>query len=170
MCPSAAVRRLPASWGAGAIVRDIHGCKQLHGAVLERVPGEIVASPHRLIAGDLPQTAIRVSGTDEDRKTQIKSSSWAGSSVVEHLTFNQMVEGSIPSPLTNEIIGLEAETRNATRTSDFSGSWPVRFLMACADWALIRRAMIRAAGDGFCSRDLARSWLSTIWSKAGSRR
>jgi len=42
--------------------------------------------------------------------------------------------------------------------------------MACADWALIRRAMIRAAGDGFCSRDLARSWLSTIWSKAGSRR
>lgn len=30
----------------------------------------------------------------------------AGSSVVEHLTFNQMVVGSIPTPLTNDFNGL----------------------------------------------------------------
>src|SRR6478752_10141291 len=34
---------------------------------------------------------------------------WAGSSVVEHLTFNQVVDGSIPSRLTNKIGHLSKE-------------------------------------------------------------
>jgi hypothetical protein len=39
-------------------------------------------------------------------KNAAASSKWARSSAVEHLTFNQRVDGSIPSGLTNQVNGL----------------------------------------------------------------
>jgi hypothetical protein len=36
----------------------------------------------------------------------IQAASWARSSVAEHLTFNQRVDGSIPSGLTNDLKDL----------------------------------------------------------------
>jgi hypothetical protein len=36
----------------------------------------------------------------------IQAASWARSSVAEHLTFNQRVDGSIPSGLTSQINSL----------------------------------------------------------------
>ena len=60
-----------------------------------------------MTSGILPRCGTGVFPVDRIRRAFYGSAEWAGSSAVEHVTFNHVVAGSIPARLTNQISDLQ---------------------------------------------------------------